>query len=40
MNLLLFYLGVVVGTFLGVGFMCLLALGREPASKEELAPRR
>ncbi len=37
MNFLAFYLGVVVGTFLGVGIMCLLALSKDPAETQEIA---
>lgn len=39
---LVFYLGVMVGTLLGVGIMCLLAIGKEPATeagKEYSSPR-
>ncbi len=37
---LVFYLGVVVGTFLGVAIMCLLAISKEPAGDKELSSHR
>lgn len=39
---LVFYLGVMVGTLLGVGLMCVLALSKEPApeAEKEYSPPR
>jgi hypothetical protein len=39
MTFLVFYAGVVVGTFIGVGLMCLLALGKDPAEQREMAAK-
>lgn len=35
---LVFYLGVILGTFLGVGIMCLLAISKE-SSADKKFPR-
>lgn len=35
---LVFYLGVMLGTFVGVGIMCLLAISREAPQEKEFLP--
>lgn len=37
MNFVVFYLGVVVGTLMGVGIMCLLALSKDAVETREMA---
>jgi|GEM_PF-5554785 len=40
MYILVFYLGLVVGTLLGVGVMCLLAISKEPSARREVSQSR